>query len=120
MDLNTVFGKRFIRLLLDYNADPNSHDMDGNTALHELGLPVAIPYPYKDAPEIAKLLISKGARNHKNTDDEGGPNGDTPITLTKSSLNIIQSAEGSFWRDYPFYNELVNSLKTLIDIYSKL
>jgi Ankyrin repeats (3 copies) len=97
-----------IRLLLDFKADPNSHDMSGNTALHVLGLPVAM------------LLISKGARMHKNTDGEGGPNGDTPLTLAKSSLNIIQSGEGSNWRDYPFFNELVNSLKALIDIYSKL
>jgi hypothetical protein len=109
-----------IRLLLDFKADPNSHDMFGNSALHVLGLPVAIPYPYKNAPEIAKLLISKGARMHNNADGEGGPNGDTPLTLTKSSLNIIQSGEGSNWRDYPFFNELVNSLKALIDIYSKL
>jgi len=109
-----------IKLLLDFNADPGSRDMSGNTALHILGLPVAVPYPYKNAPEIAKLLTSKGARMLKNADGDGGPNGDTPLTLTKSSLNIIQSGEASYWRDLPFYNELVNSLKSLIEIYNKL
>lgn len=109
-----------IRLLLEFKADPNSRDMLGNTALHELGLPVAIAYPYRNAPEIAKLLISKGAGIHKNTDSDGGQNGDTPLTFTKSNLNLIQSETGSHWRDLPFYNELLNSLKSLIDIYSKL
>jgi hypothetical protein len=109
-----------IRILLDFKADPNSHDMFGNTALHVLGLPVAIPYPYKNGPEIAKLMITKGARMYKNSDGEGGPNGDTPLTLAKTNLNLLQSGEGSNWKDYPFYNELVNSLKALIDIYGKL
>lgn len=109
-----------IKLLLDFKADPNSRDMHGNTALHVLGLPVAVPYQYKNAPEIAKLLISKGARVLKNADGEGGPNGVTPLTLTKSSLNIIQSEVASYWRNETFYNELVNSLKSLIEIYSKL
>jgi hypothetical protein len=109
-----------IKLLLDFKADPNSRDMSGNTALHLLGLPVAVPFPYKDAPEIAKLLISKGAKVSKNVDGEGGPNGETPLTFTKSMLNLIQSAEASYWRDLPFYNELVNSLKSLIEIYSKM
>ncbi|HBE39691.1 MAG TPA: hypothetical protein DDW27_00500 [Bacteroidales bacterium] len=109
-----------IKLLLDFKADPNSRDMFGKTALHVMGLAVAVPYQYKNAPEIAKLLISKGARALKSADGEGGPNGETPLTLTKSQLNIIQSPEASYWRDLPFYNELVNSLKSLIDIYSKL
>ena len=108
-----------IKLLLDFKADPNSRDMSGNTALHVLGLAVAVPYQYKNAPEIAKLLISKGARVLKNADGEGGPNGATPLTLSKSQLSIIQSPEASYWRDLPFYNELVNSLKSLIEIYSK-
>ena len=108
-----------IKLLLDYKADPNSRNMTGNTTLHVLGLPVAVPYPYKNAPEIAKSLISKGARMLKNVDGEGGPNGDTPLTLTKSNLDLIRSGEGS-WRALPFYNELLNSLKSLVDIYSKL
>ena len=106
-----------VKLLLDFNADPNSRDMMGNTALHELGLVVAVPLPYKNAPEIAKLLISKGARMVKNSDGEGGSNGETPLTLTKSQLNIIQSPEASYWRDLPFYNEVVSSLKSLIEIY---
>jgi hypothetical protein len=109
-----------VKILLDSNADPNSRDMDSNTALHVLALPVAVPYPYKNAPEIAKLLISKGAKLSKNVNDEGGANGETPLTLTKSMLNTVQSAEASYWRDLPFYNELVNSLKSLIEIYSKL
>jgi hypothetical protein len=108
-----------LKLLLDFKADPNSRDMSGNTALHIIGLAVAVPYQYKNAPEIAKLLISKGARVLKNTDGEGGPNGETPLALTKSQLNIIQSAEASYWRDIPFYNELVSSFKSLIQIYSK-
>ena len=108
-----------IKLLLDFKADPNSRDMAGNTALHVLGLAVAVPYQYKNAPEIAKLLISKGARVFKNADGEGGPNGATPLTLTKSQLDIIQSPEASYWKDLPFYNELVSSFKSLIEIYSK-
>ena len=108
-----------IKLLLDFKADPNSRDMVGNTALHVLGLAVAVPYQYKNAPEIAKLLISKGARVFKNADGEGGPNGATPLTLTKSQLDIIQSPEASYWKDLPFYNELVSSFKSLIEIYSK-
>lgn len=108
-----------VRLLLDFKADPNSRDMMGNTALHVLGIAVAVPFQYKDGPEIARLLISKGAKIVKNTDGEGGPNGATPLTLTKSHLSMIQSPEASDWRDLPFYNELVNSLKSLIEIYSK-
>ena len=81
---------------------------------------MAVHLPYRNAPEIAKLLISKGARVSKNTVGEGGPNGETPLTLTKSQLNIIQSAEASYWRDLPFYNEVVSSLKSLIEIYSKM
>jgi hypothetical protein len=109
-----------IKLLLDFKADPNSRDMFGKTALHVMGLAEAVPYQYKNAPEIANLMISQGARVLKSADGEGGPNGETPITLTKSQLNIIQSPEALYWRDVPFYNEIVNSLKSLIDIYSKL
>lgn len=109
-----------VKLLLDFKADPNSRDMMGNTALHELGLVVALPLPYRNAPEIARLLISKGARISKNDDGEGGPNGKTPMTLTKSQLDIVQSSEASYWRDLPFYNEVVSSLKSLIEIYSKM
>jgi len=108
-----------IKLLLDFKADPNSRDMFGNSALHVMGLAVAVPYQYQNAPEIAKLLISKGARVLKSVDGEGGPNGETPLTLTKSQLNIIQSPEASYWRDLPFYNELVSSFKNLIEIYNK-
>lgn len=108
-----------VRLLLDSKADPNSRDMSGNTALHILGLPVAVAFPYKNGPEIARLLISKGAKMTKNADEEGGPNGSTPLALVKSSLNIIQSGEASFWKDLPFYNELSGSLKSLAEIYSK-
>ena len=97
-----------VRLLLDFKADPNSRDGMGNTALHVLGQPVAVPYLYKNAPEIAKLLISKGVKISPDI-----------LESTKSSLNIIQSEVASYWRDLPFYNELVNSLKSLIEIYSK-
>lgn len=109
-----------VRLLLDSKADPNSRDMSGNTALHILALPVAVPFPYKNAPEIAKLLISKGAKVLKNLDNEGGPNGETPLMFAKSRLNMIQSTEASSWSDLPFYNEVVSSLKSLIEIYSKM
>ena len=109
-----------VRLLMEFKADPNSRDMMGNTALHVLGQPVAVPYPYKNAPEIANLLISKGARVQKNTDSDGGQNGATPLSLTKSMLNMIQSDAASDWRDLPFYNEVVSSLKSLIEIYSKM
>ena len=104
-----------IKLLLDFKADPNIRDDKGMTALHLLGAPVAVPLPYKNAPEIAKLLISKGAKMTKvHLTDE------TPLAFVKSMLNIIQSPEASYWRDLPFYNELVNSLKGLIDIYIRL
>ncbi len=109
-----------VRLLLEFKADPNSRDMMGNTALHVLGQPVAVPFLYKNAPEIAKLLISKGARVQKNTDSDGGSNGATPLILTKSMLNMIQSDTASGWKDLPFYNEVVSSLKSLIEIYSKM
>jgi hypothetical protein len=104
-----------INLLLDFKADPNSRDNAGYTALHMLGIPESFSYPYKNAPEIAKLLISKGAKMTKIS-----LTGETPLALTKSNLNSIQSNELSHWRDLPFYNELVNSLKSLIEIYSKL
>jgi hypothetical protein len=103
-----------ITLLLDVKADPNSRDMVGYSALHLLGSPAAVPYPYKNSPEIAKLLISKGAKMIKND------NGETPLTWAKSNLNIIQSSEFSSYKDLPFYNELSNSIKSLIEIYSKL
>ena len=106
-----------IKLLLDFKADPNSMDMSGNTALHVLGAPVAVPLPYKNAPEIAKLLISKGAKMTK-----VHLTGETPLMLVKSNLTIIRSGEASalYWRDLPFYNELVSSMESLIEIYSKM
>ena len=103
-----------IKVLLDFKADPNSTDDAGYTALHLLGSPEPVSFPFKDSPEIAKLLISKGAKMtkiHKT--------GETPLASTKEILRIIEDS-ASPWRDYPFYNELVNSLKSLIDIYSKL
>jgi len=104
-----------IKLLLDFKADPNIGDDKGMTALHLLGVPVAVPLPYTNAPEIAKLLILKGVKMTK-----VHLTGETPLTLTKSHLNIVQSSEASYWRNLPFYNELVNSLKSLIEIYSKM
>jgi hypothetical protein len=103
-----------IKLLLDFKADPGISDDKGMTALHLLGVPVAVPLPYKNAPEIAKLLISKGAKMTK-----VHLTGETPLVFVKSMLNIIQSPEASYWRDVPFYNELVSSFKSLIEIYSK-
>lgn len=108
-----------VRLLLDYKADPNSRDMMGNTALHILCQPEAVPYPYKNGPEIARLLISKGVKMTRNAGEEGGMNGSTPLALVKANLNIIQSGEASFWKDLPFYNELLASMKSLAEIYSK-
>jgi hypothetical protein len=78
-----------------------------------LGFAVPFSYPFKDSPEIAKLLISKGAKMtkiHKT--------GETPLASTKETLRVIEDST-FHWQDYPFYNELVNSLKSLIDIYSK-
>jgi hypothetical protein len=103
-----------VKLLLDFKADPNITDDKGMTGLHLLSMPVAVPLPYKNAPEIAKLLISKGTKMTK-----VHLTGETPLVLVKSMLNIVQSPEASYWRDVPFYNELVNSLKSLIEIYSK-
>lgn len=103
-----------INMLLDYDADPNTGDDGGVTALHLLGIAVPVSLPFKDSPEIAKLLISKGARM-----TEIDMTGATPLTSTREELQIIEDSS-SHWQDYPFYNELVNSLKSLIDIYSKL
>ena len=103
-----------IKLLLDFKADPSISDDKGMTALHLLGVSVAVPLPYVNAPEIVKLLISKGAKMTK-----VHLTGETPLAFVKSMLNIIQSPEASYWRDVPFYNELVNRLKSLIEIYSK-
>lgn len=60
---------------------------------------------------IIKSAISKGARVLINADGEGGQNGETPLMLTKSRLNLIQSEAGSYWRNVTFYNDLVSSLK---------
>jgi hypothetical protein len=103
-----------VKLLLDFNADPNSVDDAGFTALHMLGTPGSFSYPYRDSADIAKLLISKGAKMTKIH-----MTGETPLASTKETLRIIEDT-ASPWRDYPFYNELVNSLKSLIDIYSKI
>ncbi|NSW94414.1 MAG: ankyrin repeat domain-containing protein, partial [Bacteroidales bacterium] len=107
------------KLLLDSKADPNSRDMLGNTALHVLAFPLPVPCPYRDGPEIAKLLISRGAKMTRNSGEEGGA-GDTPLSCLKSNLNIIQSNEAAYWRDLPFYNELLSSFKSLAEIYGKL
>jgi hypothetical protein len=61
-----------------------------------------------------KLLISKGAKMINNE------KGETPLTWAKSNLNMIQLDDFSWYKDLPFYNELVNSIKSLIEIYSKL
>jgi ankyrin repeat protein len=103
-----------VRLLLDLKADPNSKTENGATALHTLAYPSPFPYPYRSAPEIAKLLISKGAKMTKTS-----LTGETPLASVKEMLRIIEDS-ASPWRDYPFYNELVNSLKSLIDFYNKL
>lgn len=108
-----------VRLLLDAKADPNSRDMFGNTALHILGNPVAVAFPYKNGSEIARLLISKGAKITRNAGEEGGLNGATPLANVKENLIIIQSGEASYWKDLPFYNELLTSMKSLAEIYSK-
>ena len=102
-----------IKLLLDFKVDPNSKSQTGTTALHMLIVPAPFSYPYKNAPEIAKLLISKGA---KMTSNENIPK---PLDTAKENLQILEDVS-SPWRDYPFYDELINSIKSLIDIYSKL
>jgi hypothetical protein len=101
-----------VRLLLDFKADPNSKSQTGATALHKLTNPDPFPYPYKNAPEIAKLLISKGAKMISN---ESIP---TPLDMAKETLQFLGDPS-SPWRDYPFYSEIMNSIKSLIDIYSK-
>jgi hypothetical protein len=103
-----------INMLLDYNADPNCEDDGGVSALYLLGLAEPFPYPFKDSPAIAKLLISKGAKMTKIH-----MTGETPLASTKETLRIIEDST-LHWQDYSFYNELVNSLKSLINIYSKL
>jgi len=102
-----------IKLLLDFKADPNSKDQTGSTALHILGYPSPFSWPFRIAPEIAKLLISKGAKMIPEDHDK------TPLVSTKETLRTIEYSS-SPWKDYPFYNELINSLKSLIDIYSKM
>jgi len=100
-----------IKLLLDFTADPNSRNQTGTTALHKLTFPAPFHYHFKDAPEIAKLLISKGAKLVSN---ENTP---SPLDMAKENLLILEDSS-SPWRDYPFYNEMVNSVKSLIEIYS--
>jgi hypothetical protein len=103
-----------IKLLLDFGADPNSHDQYGKTALHILAAPADfIPAsPYKNGPEIAELLISKGAKMTSN-EFIGAP-----LEVARESLKKIE-APGSEFRLEKYYNELVNSLESLIEIYSK-
>lgn len=101
-----------IKLLLDFKADPNSKSQDGITALHMLTNPAPFSYPYKNAPEIAKLLISKGAKMISNESIS------KPLDMAKENLQILED-KSSPWRDYPFYSDLINSIKSLIDIYSK-
>ena len=101
-----------IRILLDFKADPNSKSQTGITALHILSIPSPFPYPYKNAPEIANLLISKGA---KMISDE---NIQKPLLMARENLGILEESS-SPWRDYPFYVELVTSIKRLIEIYSR-
>lgn len=102
-----------IKLLLEFKVNPNSKSQTGTTALHMLTIPAPFPYPYKNAPEIAELLISKGAKMFSN---EGVT---TPLIMAKDNLQILED-ESSPWRDYPFYDEMKTSIKSLIDIYSKL
>jgi len=104
-----------IRLLLDFKADPNSHDRYGKTALHILAAPADfIPAsPYKNGPEIATLLISNGAKMTSNEFNA------TPLETARESLKTIE-AQGSSWRLETYYYELVNSVKSVIDIYSKM
>lgn len=101
-----------IKLLLDFKADPNSENQTGTTALHKLTFPVPFHYPFTDSPEIAKLLISKGA---KMISGEYIP---SPLNMAKENLMILEDSS-SPWRDYPFYDEMVNSIKSLIEIYSQ-
>lgn len=80
--------------------------------MHKLIFPAPFYYPFKDAPEIAKLLISKGAKMVSN---EYTP---SPLNMAKENLMILEDGS-SHWRDYPFYPEMVNSVKSLTEIYSK-
>ncbi len=102
-----------VALLLGSKADPNLRNQNGDTALHVLaGAPTALPYPYEKGPEIAKLLISKGAKNLKN--DEGF----TALALARKILRIIEGNDT--WTSLPFYDVLIRSYKSLIEILAKL
>lgn len=107
-DLETV------TLLLDgYKANPNLRNQNGDTALHVLaGAPIALSYPYEKGPEIARLLISRGAKSLKN--DEGL----TPLALAREMLRLIENSDT--WAAMPFYESLVQSYKSLIEITAKL
>jgi hypothetical protein len=43
----------------------------------------------------------------------------TPLETARESLKTIE-AQGSSWRLETYYYELVNSVKSVIDIYSKM
>jgi hypothetical protein len=105
-----------VKLLLDFKADPNARDNSGLTSLHVLGMSPGLSFPFKNSTEIAKLLISKGAKMTRTSIDEG-ESGDTPLEVSKQTLEIIQS--DASYKTFPWYDELANSLKNLIGLYSK-
>lgn len=63
-----------IRLLLDYGANPNVQDMNGNTALHNLVFATMISGTSGIKPtqsqfdELLSLLVKKGANVNATTD----------------------------------------------------
>ncbi len=100
-------------LLLASKANPNIRNQIENTALHVLGgAPPALALPFEKGPEIAALLISKGAKSTKNED------GLTPLALAKEFLAMIENNES--WTSLPFYESLVQNHKKFIEIMAKL
>ena len=51
------------------------------------------------------------------TSIDEGESGDTPLEVSKQTLEIIQS--DASYKTFPWYDELANSLKNLIGLYSK-
>lgn len=72
---------RIVEILLEAGADPNKADLKGNTALHHLCF-----CPRKTAPEVARLLISKGA-NRLQTNHDG---------LTASRMALEKRMKGGY------------------------
>lgn len=76
------------------------------------GAPPAFALPFEKGPEIAALLISKGAKSTRNDD------GVTPLALVKKILAVIENNES--WTTPRFYESLVQNHKKFIGIVARL